>query len=107
MKDNDYGDYLADGHNRYEYFKNKHGEEWVYKPPRKAKGKSHTDLVLDYLSDEWGLQRGVLSGEAHQRLMEMIDYPESQGNDPANTAGVVMEMLWQHGLQRPDFGDTN
>ena len=108
MKDNDNNDYRPiDGQHRYKYFKNKHGEEWVFKPSRKPKDKSYTSLVLEYLHDEWGLQQSMLSNEAIERLMEMIEFAEYEGNNPSNSAAMVMEAMWQHGLERPTFDDTN
>ena len=108
--DNDYkNNRHNDEHCRGKSYKNKHGEEWIYKPPRKPKGKSYTALVLDYLREEWGLQQGLLSDESIERLMEMIDFAEYEGGNPANSAAMVMEMMWQNGMERPDFesDDTN
>lgn len=105
--DNDYGRFI-DGNHSFKHFKNKNGEEWIYKPPRKAKGKSYTALVLEYLQEEWGLQHGLLSNETIERLMEMIDFVEYEGGNPANSAALVMESMWQNGLERPNFeDDTN
>lgn len=109
MKDHNNNDYRPiDGNHRHKHFKNKHGEEWIYKPPRKAKSKTYTTLVLEYLQDEWGLQNGSLSNEAIERLMEMIDFVQYEGGNPANSAAMVMESMWQNGLERPNFeDDTN
>ena len=96
-----------DGHHGHKYFKNKHGEEWVFKPSRKTKKKSYTALVLDYLKDEWGLHQKLLSNDALERLMGMIDFVEYEGNNPSNSAAMVMEAMWQYGLERPNFDDTN
>ena len=95
--DNQWHDYKP---NKNLFFKNKYGEHWVYKP--NPRPKSYTKQVLDYLADEYGLQYGILSRDAIERLLDMIDSTAWAGNNVPNSAALVMEQLWQNGFPRPD-----
>lgn len=96
----------------YWYFVNKNGEKELYKPDgqhrkRKSKrAKSHSLRVIEYLRYEWGVESGLLSDEALANLLEQIDTVEYEGTNVPNSALLVMKMMWNNGLERPEF-DTN
>jgi hypothetical protein len=80
--------------NRYYKLDGQHtiNDKNLDKPKRKAKGKSYTILVLEYLRDEWGLQSSHLTDEAIEFLADMIEV-EYQGDNVPNSAALVVEAI--------------